>query len=98
MDWGKKKKQEEADRMASPAASFAFKLQDATVDAERLGEHFLINREQVRRGARRRGEERGTLFGARDARRRQRRRPMLTFYKHPLPPLSERKQKTTTRR
>lgn len=48
--------------MASPAASFAFKLQDATVDAERLGELFLINREQVRRGARRRGGTKEGLF------------------------------------
>jgi hypothetical protein len=30
--------------------SFALKLQDATVDVERLGELFLINREQVRTG------------------------------------------------
>lgn len=37
--------------MASPAASFALKLQDATVEAERLGELFIINREQVRQRA-----------------------------------------------
>lgn len=33
--------------MAAPAASFALKLQDATVEAERLGELFIINREQM---------------------------------------------------
>jgi hypothetical protein len=32
---------------SSSSSSFAFKLQDATVEAERLGELFLINREQV---------------------------------------------------
>jgi hypothetical protein len=32
---------------SSSSSSFAFKLQDATVEAERLGELFLINRAQV---------------------------------------------------
>lgn len=38
--------------MKDDKISFSLKLQDATVEVERLGELFLINRQQVRRSDR----------------------------------------------